>query len=30
MLKQLKEAALTREGSYAPNLGNNMRSIEAF
>ena len=29
MLKQLKEVALAREGSYAPNLGSNMGSIEA-
>ena len=29
MLKQSKEAALAREGSYAPNLGSNMGSIKA-
>ncbi len=28
MLEQSKEAALAREGSYAPNLGSNMRSIK--
>ena len=30
MLKQSKEVALAQEGSYAPNLGSNIRSIKAF
>ena len=30
MLKQSKEIALARKGSYASNLGSNIRSIEAF
>ena len=30
MLEQSKKAALAWEDSYAPNLGSNIRSIEAF
>ena len=30
MLEQLKEVALAQESSYAPNLGSNIGSIEAF